>query len=173
MLSSRRKSDRSHIIRELIFHSHHSSNNWDAVSTSYSSHHSPWKGVSQIVPVFPPFTKLSLGCGNLIRFWLDLWVDSIPLRSRFPRLYNLSSLKDCLISSFKFSDNSWNFHFHRNLRDSEVGYLANLLVLIQPFQTSPPCSDLRLWSTSSSGVFSVSSFFSAICLPSPPHPFPI
>lgn len=40
----------------------------------YLIHHivAPGK-VSQVLPKFLPFTKLSLGCGNLIRFWDDPW----------------------------------------------------------------------------------------------------
>lgn len=49
----------------------------------------PWKGISQILPCFLPSTKLSLGSGNMIRFWADPWVSSSPMSSRFPWLSNL------------------------------------------------------------------------------------
>lgn len=49
----------------------HTSNNWDAAHTSLSTHCSPWKGLLQILHIFIPFTRMYLGCGNLIRFWLD------------------------------------------------------------------------------------------------------
>lgn len=48
------------------------------------------------------------------------------------------------------SETSWNPHFHRNLRESEIDDLANLLVVIQAFQIVPSRSDIRLRSLSSS-----------------------
>lgn len=122
---------------------------------------------------FLPFTKLSLGSGNLIRFWLDLWADSIPLQSRFPRLFNISTtLKEDLISSFISTDNGWDLHFCRNLRDSEINRLVNLLAVLHSSQVTSSQLDSRLWSPSLSANFSVSSFYSAISAHSPSPPFP-
>lgn len=84
----------------------HASNNWHVVSITNSSHHSPWKGIFQTLHLFLPFTKISVGCGSLVKFRLDPWADPMSLRVRFPRLFNLPSLKDGLIFSFKSSDNS-------------------------------------------------------------------
>lgn len=93
----------------------HASNNWDAVSITNSSHHSPWNGISQTLHLFLPVTKISVGCGNLVRFWLDPLTDPMSLRACFPPLFDLSSLKDGLLSSFRSSNHSWNSHFRRNL----------------------------------------------------------
>lgn len=90
----------------------HASNNQDVGQISNSSHRSPWKGISQVLHKSLPYTKLSLGCVNLIRFWLDPWADPITFGFRFPRLYSTSSLKGGVISSFKSLLTNWNFHFH-------------------------------------------------------------
>lgn len=90
----------------------HASNNQDVGQISNSLHRSPWKGISQVLHKSLPYTKLSLGCVNLIRFWLDPWADPITFGFRFPRLYSTSSLKGGVISSFKSLLTNWNFHFH-------------------------------------------------------------
>lgn len=84
-----------------------------------SSHRSPWKGIAQVLPTFLPFTKYLLASGNSIRFWINPWISSTSLGSRFPRLFNLSQLKDGLVSCFFSSPSNWNLHLRRNLRESE------------------------------------------------------
>lgn len=74
--------------------------------------------------------KLSVGCGDLIRFWLDPRLDSVPLQTRFPYLYNISTLKDGAISSFLPLSSGWDFYFPGNLRASEIYELATLLSTI-------------------------------------------
>lgn len=75
-------------------------NLWAAANVQQAFHRSSWKGIVQVMPSLIPFSKFSLGSGSSIRFWLDPWIYSIPLESRFPRLFNLSILKDGLVSSF-------------------------------------------------------------------------
>lgn len=84
----------------------HDSNCWDAVDLPSASHQSLWKGISQILPVFLPLTKLSLGSGNKICFWLDPCTGPLPLSSSLPRLHRLSSLPKNIVSGFLSSDSS-------------------------------------------------------------------
>lgn len=109
------------------------------------------KGISHTLPLFLPQTKPSLGCGNKIPVLTWSWVDLQPLFSRFPRLFNPSSLKTGVFSCFLA------LSFCRNLRDPEVVELSSPLVLHNS-HLSPSCLDSRLRSLSS-GIFSVSSFF--------------
>lgn len=83
----------------------HNSNCLDADYFPSSSHRSMWKGISQSLPHFRPFTILCLGYGNKIRFWLDHGpsLKSQPLSIRFPRLLQLSPTRRdhlfiCLLS---------------------------------------------------------------------------
>lgn len=141
-------------------------NGWDAVNL-HSSHWSPWRGISQILPLLLSHTNLSLGCGTKFRFWLDPWVDLLSLSSHFPHLFNLSR---CF--AFLSSSPDWDFHFRRYLRDSKVIELSSLIVLLQNSHLSPTRPDSCLWSLTSSSLFSVSSFFSALSVPSSSVPFP-
>lgn len=111
--------------------------------------------------MFLPHTKLSLGCGNKC-FWTDPWLDSQPLASRFPRLFNLSSFKSEVILRFLSPSSNWDFHFRWNLRDPEIIELSSLLVVLQNSLLSLSRYRCSSWSLTSSGLFSVSFFFSAL-----------
>lgn len=76
--------------------------------------------------------------------------------SRYPRLFNISTLKADIVSRLLTSSSNWDFHFRRNLTDSEAE-LFSLIVLLQN-RLSSSCSDFRQWSLTSSGIFSVSFF---------------
>ncbi|XP_022041236.1 uncharacterized protein LOC110943813 [Helianthus annuus] len=50
-------------------------------------------------------TVLLLGCkqavlagGQNISFWLDIWADSLPLYLKFPALFKIESVKECLVA---------------------------------------------------------------------------
>lgn len=51
----------------------------NATNLHYASHRSPWKGISQTLPLFLPHTKLSLRCGNRIRFGFEPWINFFAL----------------------------------------------------------------------------------------------
>lgn len=101
-------------------------------------------------------TSGSLGCGNKIRFWLDPWVDLNPFASNFLASSIFPHWKKVLYCSC-FPPFNWDFHFCRNLRDSELEEFITFSALIHEFQTSPSRSDSRVRSFSSNH-FSVSSF---------------
>lgn len=70
-------------------------------------------------------------------------------------------------------DSGWDLHFCRNLRDSEINDLVNLVAVLHSFRLLHPLSDSILWTPSPSGTFSISSFFFVISSfpPSPPFPY--
>ncbi|RVW69991.1 Transposon TX1 uncharacterized 149 kDa protein [Vitis vinifera] len=57
---------------------------------------------------------------------------------------------------------SWNLNFRRNLSDSEIEDLEGLMRSLDGVHLSPSVPDARLWPLSSSGLFSVKSFFLAL-----------
>ncbi|RVW74521.1 hypothetical protein CK203_053800 [Vitis vinifera] len=57
---------------------------------------------------------------------------------------------------------SWNLNFRRNLLDSEIEDLEGLMRSLDNLYLSPSVPDARLWPLSSSGLFSVKSFFLAL-----------
>ena len=87
-----------------------------------------------------------------------------PLKSQYPRLFRVVTDKNSPISSILGSacPFSWNFNFHRNLSDSEIEDLECLMRSLDCMHLSTSDSDARSWSLSSSGLFTVKSFFIAL-----------
>ncbi|WJZ81407.1 hypothetical protein VitviT2T_001252 [Vitis vinifera] len=140
------------------------SNGWDANTLVRWSHRCPWKAIAQVFQDFSKYTRFVVGDGERIRFWEDLWWGDQPLRSQYPRLFRVVTNKNILISSILGSARpfSWNFSFHRNLSDSEIEDLECLMQSLNCMHLSTSASDARSWSLSSSGTFTVKSFFIAL-----------
>ncbi|RVX22450.1 putative ribonuclease H protein [Vitis vinifera] len=111
-----------------------------------------------------PFVRLVVSNGERIRFWEDLWWGNQTLYSQFADLYRVISVKNLTVSNVLGNSLplSWNFNFRRNLTDSKIDLLQRLMSSLNSVLLSPSSSDSRAWSLSSSGSFSVKSFFSAL-----------
>ena len=83
---------------------------------------------------------------------------------QYPRLFRVVTDKNILISSILGSARlfSWNFNFRRNISDSEIEDLECLMRPLDYLHLSTSASDVRSWSLSSSGLFTVKSFFLAL-----------
>ncbi|KAJ9685201.1 hypothetical protein PVL29_017293 [Vitis rotundifolia] len=109
-------------------------------------------------------TRFVVRNGERIRFWEDLWWGDQPLVSQYPRLFRVVLDKNVPISSILGSSRpfSWNFDFRRNLSDIEIEDLEGLMRSLDGLHLSPSVPDARFWLVSSSGFFSVKSFFLAL-----------
>lgn len=67
-------------------------------------------------------------------------------------------MESSVISCFLSLSSNWEFHFPRNIRDSEIDELSSLLNHIQNFHLSPSRSASRFWSLSASGLYFVLPF---------------
>ena len=107
------------------------------------------------------FTWYVVGNGERIRFWEDLWWRDQPLGTQYPRLFRVVVDKNILICSVLGPTRpfSWNLNFRCNLSDSEIEDLEGLMQSLDELHLSPSVPDARFWSLSSSGLFSVKSFF--------------
>ena len=94
----------------------------------------------------------------------DLWWGDQPLGSQYPSLFRVVLDKNIPISSVLGPTRpfSWNLNFRRNLSDSEIEDLEGLMRSLDGVHLSPSVPDARLWPLSSSGLFSVKSFFLAL-----------
>lgn len=103
--------------------------------------------------LFRDSISLSLGDSSVFRFWHDSWEEgSVRLKSRFPRLFSLSSQKSG-VCVFSESDNIWFFKWERFFNFNE---LLEFLDLWSVICRRTPCSDSRdswKWSGSSDGLF--------------------
>ncbi|CBI18251.3 unnamed protein product, partial [Vitis vinifera] len=145
-----------------IYGSH--SNGWDANTIVKWLHRCPWKAIAQVFQEFSKFTRFVVGDEERIRFWEDLWWGDQPLESQYPRLFRVVTDKNILISSILGSTRplSWNFNFRSNLSDFEIEDLEGLMRSLDCLHLSSSVSDARSWYLSSSGLFTVKSFFLAL-----------
>ncbi|RVW50733.1 putative ribonuclease H protein [Vitis vinifera] len=109
------------------------SNGWDANTVVRWSHRCPWKAIAQVFQEFSLITRVVVD--------KNISISSVLGPSR-PFL--------------------WNLNFRRNLSDSEIEDLEGLMRSLDDLYLSPSVPDARLWPLSSSGLFSVKSFFLAL-----------
>ncbi|KAK6159438.1 hypothetical protein DH2020_006752 [Rehmannia glutinosa] len=112
--------------------------------------------------------KISVRGGNIVRIWEDQWQRDVSFLEMFPPLYQISLLyQKCIVSFVQFSSSkvqscssngmnvlSWNFHFRRNLTDSEIIDLTTLLGMLEGVSLMEGEEDRRRWIWDSSGIFS-------------------
>ncbi|KAJ9676364.1 hypothetical protein PVL29_025068 [Vitis rotundifolia] len=139
-------------------------NGWDTNVVVRWSHRCPWKAIAQVFQDFSPFVRLVVGNGERIRFWEDLWWGNQTLCSQFADLYKVIFVKNLTVSDVLSNSYplSWNFNFHCNLTDLEIDLLQRLMFSLSSVLLSPSLAYSRVWSLSSSGLFSVRSFFLAL-----------
>ena len=91
-----------------------------------------WSSILLGLPAFRDATAVSIGDGASTSFWLDLWLDDIPLASRFPALFSHS--RRCNISVAKaLSDSSLHLHLQPRLSavaESKLSVLVAQLSLV-------------------------------------------
>ena len=87
-----------------------------------------------------------------------------PLGDQYPRLLSVVTDTNTPISSILGSTRpfSWNFNFRRNLFDSEIEDLEGLMRSLDRLHISPSVPDVRSWSLSLLGLFTIKSFFLAL-----------
>lgn len=78
---------------------------WDWQSCKASSYF-----VKTIANLFKPGSRTAkvceeglqvvIGCGNKVRFWEDIIVESVQLKEAFPRIFPLAAVKEGFISDF-------------------------------------------------------------------------
>lgn len=85
----------------------------------------PFHAISTSIQKLPWFKNLietsfnaSLGDDHRIKFWEDIWVQNLPLRDKFPHLYNISIQQSHLICELGVWDGNewyWEFRWRRLL----------------------------------------------------------
>ncbi|KAL6332087.1 hypothetical protein AAG906_020768 [Vitis piasezkii] len=122
------------------------------------------QAIAQVSQEFSKFTQFVVGDGEIIWFWEDSWWGDQPLGVQYPKLFRVVTDKNIHISSIFGSTRpfSWNSNFRRNLSDFEIKDLEGLMQSLDCLHLSPSVSDMRSWSLSPSGLFTVKSFFLAL-----------
>ena len=53
--------------------------------------------------LFAACTKISVGCGDKTRFWIDRWIDGVAPATLAPTLFKLASRKNLLVKDALFN----------------------------------------------------------------------
>ncbi|GMP72459.1 hypothetical protein CsSME_00030493 [Camellia sinensis var. sinensis] len=117
----------------------------------------------QLLEVLKANSKITIGDGRLISFWLDQWVGGDCLKNLFPRLYSVSMQQGVSVAVIKSTSNGsggWDLSFRRALFQWEVEELRKMKELLQ---TAPELRygvvDGLSWAADRSGIFTVSSAY--------------
>ncbi|XP_028085233.1 uncharacterized protein LOC114286279 [Camellia sinensis] len=124
----------------------------------------------ELLESFKANSKINIGDGRLISFWLDQWVGTDCLKNLFPKLYSLfmhKGLSVAVITSESNGDGEWDLSFRRALFQWELEELRRMKELLQ---TAPELRNGVLdglsWAADRSGIFTVSSVYKWSELPS-------
>ena len=137
------------------------SNGWDTKQIDKVSCRNPWREISKGYNSFLQCCRFSVGNGEKIRFWEDLWLKEGILKDLFPRLSSLSRRKNQSIACFANNHVmplNWDFDFRRNLSEAEIAEVVILLDILGKVRLYGSRSDRRSWEIEEQGSFSCKSF---------------
>ncbi|XP_050225835.1 uncharacterized protein LOC126675263 [Mercurialis annua] len=134
-----------------------------------------WKGVhsscvsqQQFWNFFKNGLRISLGSGENVRFWFDVWAGNNSFNLLFPGLFNLCRNKYSSVSVlFNSGQQNFSFVWQRRLRLGEQSQLSSLLAIISDnFPSMGP--DLFEWNSKPFSPATFSHFWHAsVGSPSP------
>ena len=125
------------------------------------SHRCSWKTIAQVFQGFSPYICLMVGNRERIWLWEDLWWGDQPLSSQFASLYRVISVRNITVFGVLGNSylSSWNLNFRRNLINLEIELLERFVSSLNLVHLSFSTTNLRIWSLSSIGSFSVKKNF--------------
>ncbi|XP_038995739.1 uncharacterized protein LOC120120058 [Hibiscus syriacus] len=126
-----------------------------------------WRGVVKNFfssDAFGDFFRKNLcvraGNGESVQFWYDVWLGTVPLNDRFPRLFALSNNKGGKVAEFRLyndSDGVWDIQTRRNLVDWEVEQWLQLISPLNSYSLSLVEDDCWVWLGTGEGCFTAKS----------------
>lgn len=139
----------------------------------------PWRGICASLLQHPQAKQLALngirkrvGDGSNTLFWHETWLEALPLKVRFPRLFRLALNQDATVASHAYWDGlywAWSFSWTRQLRPRDIEAKKELNLLLQQAHLSLSNSDSLAWTHDKSGTFSTKSFTKELAK-ADPHP---
>lgn len=97
-----------------------SNGEWSTNPTTKAVGTAIWPQIYKVKEQFWQQIRYQVKSGARTLFWKQAWLSQSTLSTQFPRIYNLSMLKDGTVSDFgKQSGDQveWNLHLRRNPRD--------------------------------------------------------
>lgn len=115
-----------------------------------------WKAIMKVKEVYMAGRKIKINHGDLVRIWQDPWLLDIPLKSRFPILFDICQDQDCTLADFV--TNGYEIRFRRRLL---LNLLSNGLRLFLVPRTFPlnDLPDTVAWAFNSKENFTTKSVY--------------
>jgi len=107
----------------------------------------------------------SIGSGDKERFWEDVWLGNVNLKSLFPRLYQISmnqGQKVEEVGEWKDMNWCWNLRWRRARFEWETTLENELGMLISNVYLVRGREDARVWKSDESGSFTVRSAYECL-----------
>ncbi|OMP01365.1 hypothetical protein COLO4_11923 [Corchorus olitorius] len=109
----------------------------------------------------------TVGNGECIFFWSDMWIENVVPKEHFPRIFALACNKLGKVKDYgSMQDGRWTWHIQlrRSLFGWEVQQWENLMSLLKECVINPDFRDMLVWKHSTSGMFSAKSFYKAAAM---------
>ncbi|PWA52220.1 RNA-directed DNA polymerase, eukaryota, Reverse transcriptase zinc-binding domain protein [Artemisia annua] len=104
------------------------------------------------------YIRCIVGSGDKVRFWNDIWLGSVDLKTRWPYLYKLEKNKKCFVRDrIRRGNNGWDFcgEWYRSPATVvEISEFQDLGEMLQNFSASNT-DDKWVWDCGTIEVFSV------------------
>uniref|UniRef100_A0A2N9ERP2 Reverse transcriptase zinc-binding domain-containing protein n=1 Tax=Fagus sylvatica TaxID=28930 RepID=A0A2N9ERP2_FAGSY len=121
-----------------------------------------WKGIRRGWDRFSTFVSFSMGKGERVKFWSDLWCGDFALKEAFPALFSIAENKEAAVAEYmqrSHGNLQWEVKFVRNLQDWELDSLVSFLARLYSVSLNDSGMDHLCWQQDSKSVFSVHSYY--------------
>lgn len=134
--------------------------------TKHSIAKAPWRSILKGRDWFEEKIKWKINKGKNLSFWHSKWIDSIPLSTKFSRLYALwNNQQATIFDMWNPNLNSWIFPARRILNDWEEIQWNNIKSILLSLDITKGSSKPS-WLLNSSGFFTIASVKKAISVDS-------
>jgi hypothetical protein len=116
-----------------------------------------WKGLLMVKDEFFAHGSFSVGNGESVRFWEDVWLGDRPLAQQYPCLYSIVQRNHVTVANV-LSHTPLNIVFRRSLTGNKWTRWLHLCQRLMSVSLSSS-HDKFIWNLNSSGVFTVKSLY--------------
>ena len=116
-----------------------------------------WKGINKIKYSISWGISYSVNNGRNTRFWEDVWALEVPLKLKWPHLYEKCLNKSCLVHDC-LTDGEWNMKFRRSLNSEELQNWEELLRSLSVIHLND-ADDKPCWNFEKSKHYSTKSMY--------------
>uniref|UniRef100_A0A2N9HVB8 N-acyl-aliphatic-L-amino acid amidohydrolase n=1 Tax=Fagus sylvatica TaxID=28930 RepID=A0A2N9HVB8_FAGSY len=123
---------------------------------------SVWKSIRKGWPNFAANVNFRMGNGAHLKFWQHQWCGEIPLRLRFPELFQIASNPEASVKELARFDGTsfhWNVSFIRLVHDWELESVADFMDVLYSVIPTQEAIDTICWKLTLQKVFSVNSYY--------------